>query len=72
MTSNEPVAWAGALVGAITAVIGVLVGFGIVDWTQEQIGLILAAVTAVIALATTVVRAKVTPVAGAQNDATKV
>ncbi len=59
--NTEPVAWSGALVAFVTAVLALLIGFEVVDWTQEQVGLILGALTAAIALGTALVRSKVTP-----------
>ena len=46
-----------AIVGAIEAILALAIGFG-VDITTEQLALIMAAVTAVLAL---VVRSQVTP-----------
>lgn len=57
----EPVAITGAITGAASAGIAVLVGFGIVDWTSEQVGLVLGALTAAIGTVTVIVRSKVTP-----------
>lgn len=53
MFGREPALW----LGAISALIAVAVGFGL-DVTPEQVGLILAGVTAVIAFIT---RSQVTP-----------
>lgn len=46
------------ILGALTALIALAVGFGL-DVTEEQVGLILAAVSAVMAL---IIRSQVTPV----------
>lgn len=53
---NEPVLVGGAVSGLSSAVIALLVGFEIVDWTPAQIGLVGAVVTAVIVLAAAVAR----------------
>lgn len=61
--TKEPVAITGALTQLVTAIIAALVGFDVVSWTQEQIGLVLgvwAAITAVVLVLWT--RSKVTPV----------
>jgi hypothetical protein len=51
---NEPV----AIQGLIQATLAALVGFGVITWTPEQVGLVLALVAAVLALVT---RTRVTP-----------
>ncbi len=61
--NNEPVALAGTLQGALTAFIALALVFGWVTWSDEQIAAILAAYTALVAVVTTVVRSKVSPVA---------
>jgi predicted negative regulator of RcsB-dependent stress response len=60
--NTEPVALAGTIQGAITALIALALVFGWVDWSDEQIAAILAAYTALVAVVTTVVRSKVSPV----------
>lgn len=59
--SNEPVTIGGAITGVATAILAVLTGFEIVDWTAEQVGLVLTLLTALIVLVTVVTRSKVTP-----------
>lgn len=54
MFGREPALW----LGLIQAVIALAVGFGL-DWTAEQVSLVLAAVAAIVAV---VVRSQVTPV----------
>ena len=39
--TQEPVRFWSTLTGIITAIFGALIGFGIIDWTQEQVGMIL-------------------------------
>jgi len=71
MNQHEPVAIGGAISTLAAAIIAVLVGFGIVVWTAEQVGLALALVSALILVTTVIVRGKVSPVAGLQNPGTK-
>ena len=52
------------IIGAVTAMISLAVGFGL-DITAEQVGLITAAVTAVLSLIT---RSQVTPTKGQSYD----
>ncbi len=59
--TREPVRWAVGIPGLATAVIALLLGFDVVDWTQDQTALVLAVVTAVIAVLGGRARAKVTP-----------
>lgn len=61
LTSNEPVALAGTIQGALSALIALALVFGWVDWTPDQTAAIMAVYTAFVAVATTVVRSKVTP-----------
>jgi len=56
---REPVAFQ----GCVQATLAALVGFGVVTWSSEQVGLMLAVVAAFLALLT---RAGVTPTAGAE------
>jgi len=65
--NHEPVAIGGAIGTLASAIIAVLVGFGIVVWTVEQVGLALALVSALILVTTVIVRGKVTPVASDDN-----
>jgi len=59
---QEPVRFWSTLTGIITAGFGILIGFGILDWTAEQIGLILVLWAAVGSLFQFFyVRNKVTP-----------
>ena len=62
ITSTEPVALEGSIRALITGVIGLALAFGWVDWTEEQIGAILIAYTAVFGVVTPFVRNRVTPV----------
>lgn len=61
--NNEPVALGGIILGIVQALIAVLVGFEIVNWTAEQTGLVLALVVAVIGGVTAWQRSRVSPVA---------
>jgi len=63
LTQSEPVALAGTIQGALSALIALALVFGWVDWDQDQIAAILAAYTAVVAVLTTAARSKVTPTA---------
>jgi hypothetical protein len=54
LIQREPVAFQ----GCVQATLATLVGFGVVNWSTEQVGLVLAVVAAFLALFT---RAKVTP-----------
>lgn len=60
--SNEPVALAGTIQGALSALIALALVFGWVNWTDEQIAAILAVYTTLVAVLTGVARSKVTPV----------
>ena len=57
----EPVALGAALTSFATALIALLVGFEIVDWTPEQIGLVLGVVSGATVLVGALVRARVSP-----------
>lgn len=59
---TEPVALAGSIQGALTAVISLALLFGWVDWTPEQVGAIIAVYTAFVAVVTTAVRSRVSPI----------
>jgi hypothetical protein len=59
---REPVAFQ----GCVQATLAALVGFGVVTWSSEQVGLMLAVVAAFLALFT---RASVTPTMGAKPAA---
>lgn len=65
---TEPVALAGALVTFITALIAALQGFGVTHWTTEQVSLILALFSALIAAVTAAARSRVTPVAAPKTS----
>ncbi|MDN3354685.1 hypothetical protein [Actinomadura sp. DC4] len=54
---REPVAFQ----GCVQATLAALVGFGVITWSSEQVGLMLAVIAAFLALFT---RAAVTPTAG--------
>ena len=58
---KEPVAIGAALTSFATALIALLVGFEIVDWTPEQIGLVLGVVSGATVFVGALVRARVTP-----------
>jgi hypothetical protein len=60
----EPVAFAGLLTALVTAIIALLIGFEIVNWTEVQVGLILGVWSAVMAIVTFLVRGQVTPISG--------
>jgi len=60
--NTEPVALAGTIQGAITALIALALVFGWVDWTPDQTAAILAVYTAFVAVVTGVTRSKVSPV----------
>ncbi len=60
--STEPVALAGTIQGALSALIALALVFGWVDWSPEQIAAILAVYTAFVGVITAVTRSKVTPV----------
>lgn len=62
MKNTEPVVLGGLLIGLVQALLAVLVGFEVVHWTTEQIGLVMALVLAIIALVTFWQRSRVTPV----------
>ena len=62
LTSSEPVALAGTIQAALSALIALALVFGWVDWTDEQIAAILAVYTTFVAVVTGVVRSRVTPV----------
>lgn len=72
MTTTEPVAWSTAVAAAIPVVIAALVAFNVWHPTDAQVASVSAVYAAFIAILGTVVRSKVTPVAGAQNPDTKV
>lgn len=60
--SNEPVLSAGAIAGAISAILVALVSLGVIDLTPEQQAAILAAVVAVLPIAMALwARMQVTP-----------
>lgn len=61
-TTREPVAVGGAIQALLAAVIALAIGFEWVNWTEEQVGLILGAYTALSLVVTSVQRSKVTPV----------
>lgn len=58
---SEPVAIAGAVQVVLTALVSVLVSFDVWHPTDAQIGALTALYAACVALATYVVRSKVTP-----------
>lgn len=62
LTQTEPVALAGTIQGALSALIALALVFGWVDWTPDQIAAILAVYTTLVAVLTGVTRSKVSPV----------
>ena len=69
--TSEPVVTGGAIVSVATAIIALLIGFDVVSWSAEQVGLVLAVLTAVNVAVTARVRSRVTPVISAQNELTR-
>jgi hypothetical protein len=64
----EPVAVVNATVAIVEAAIALAVGFGL-DWTPEQVALVMAVVVAVSALVKTLwARGQVTPVAAPRDN----
>ena len=64
----EPVAVVNATVAIVEAAIALAVGFGL-DWTAEQVALVMAVVVAVSALVKTLwARGQVTPVAAPRDN----
>ena len=61
-TTTEPVRLAGAIQGALSALIALALVFGWIDWTNDQIAAVLAVYTALVAILTERTRGKVTPV----------
>lgn len=59
LTDREPVALVGAIQGVIIATLAVLTGFGIVSWSEQQMGLILALTLAVMNALQAFARSKV-------------
>lgn len=59
--TGEPVRLGAAIVAAAQALLAVLLGFELVDWTLAQVGLVQGLLVALVALASQVVRARVTP-----------
>lgn len=61
--TTEPVALSGAAVVLVNSAIALLIGFGIVDWTVEQIGLVVGfANNTIIILGVLFARSRVTPI----------
>ena len=65
-STDEPVALLGAIPTLVTAVLGLLLAFGI-DLTDEQVGAILGVVAALIVAVTAIQRSKVWPDAKVQQ-----
>ena len=64
----EPVAVVNATVAIVEAAIALAIGFGL-DWTPEQVALVMAVVVAVSALVKTLwARGQVTPVAAPRDN----
>lgn len=67
--NREPVALSALITTAVAAVLAMLVGLDLIRFTPEQTGLVVAAVTAVVALAGGIwARARVTPTADPRSD----
>jgi hypothetical protein len=62
ITSTEPVRGATAIQSLLTAVIGLALVFGWVNWSEEQIGAIVLVYTALVVVLGEFTRSKVTPV----------
>lgn len=62
ITQTEPVAVAGTIQGALSALIALALVFGWVDWTPDQTAAIMAVYTAFVGVVTAVTRSKVSPV----------
>lgn len=62
MFNKEPVAVVAGLTQIVSAVIALLLGFDVVEWTTEQTGLVLGVWAAVTAFLLLFARSKVTPV----------
>ena len=62
LTSSEPVAVGATIIGAVQALVAVLVGFEIVHWSEGQVALVLALVTALAGVVAVGVRSRVSPV----------
>ena len=65
-STEEPVALLGAIPVVVTAVLGLLLAFG-VDLTDEQVGAILGVISALIVAVTAIQRNKVWPDAKVQE-----
>ncbi len=61
-TSTEPVRGAAAIQTLLAALIALAVGFGWVDWSTEQIGLIIGGYAALVLVIGEFTRSKVSPV----------
>ncbi len=61
-TTTEPVAIGGAIQAALSALIALAIGFEWVDWSTDQVALIIGCYTALSLVVTSVQRSKVTPV----------
>ncbi len=64
---REPVRWVVGIPGLASAVIALLIGFDIVSWTDQQMGLVMGVIAALIATVGKVARDKVTPTYLAQH-----
>lgn len=62
--NKEPVAIVAGLTQIVSAVIALALGFQWVDWTPEQVGLVLGVWAAVTTFALLFARSKVTPTDG--------
>ena len=64
----------GSIGALVQAVLAVLIGFGVIEWTPDQVALILGAVGVMVAMLTALVTAwygetKVTPLSDPMNNA---
>jgi hypothetical protein len=62
LTQAEPVALAGSIQGALSALIALALVFGWVTWTPDQIAAVMAVYTGFIAVTTSIARSRVSPV----------
>lgn len=69
LTEREPVAVGAAVLAVVQAVIAVLVGFEVVHWTMEQVGLAMGLAVALVALVAAWQRSQVTPTVKAEQQA---
>jgi len=71
--SKEPVLTAGVVVGAILSVVTALIAFGVVDWSEQQVSALEAALVSIVPIVLSVAgaylaRGKVTPVSDPHDN----